>query len=79
MMEAVIHIQTRVLPGHKVEVVAPELAVGDMVEVTVAKTAVDKPRKSALEIIEEMPPCQLFKTPEEADEYLKRERESWDI
>jgi hypothetical protein len=35
-------------------------------------------RRFALEILDELPGGQLFKTPEEADAYLRQERQSWD-
>jgi hypothetical protein len=34
--------------------------------------------RAAIELLEEMPDKRLFKTSEEADEYLSRERDSWD-
>ncbi|MBC7910710.1 MAG: hypothetical protein H7Y30_09440 [Pyrinomonadaceae bacterium] len=34
--------------------------------------------RTAIELLEEMPGNRLFKTSEEADEYLSRERDSWD-
>ncbi|MBW3624035.1 MAG: hypothetical protein KY468_11565 [Armatimonadetes bacterium] len=35
-------------------------------------------RRSVLDIIEDLPGGILFKTPQEADEYLQAERDSWD-
>ena len=35
-------------------------------------------KRSAIELLEEMPSAQLFETVAEADEYLRQERESWD-
>ncbi len=36
------------------------------------------PRCYALDLLEELPGRQLFKTSAEADEYLQRERDSWE-
>lgn len=37
-----------------------------------------EPRRSALNIIEEMPGGRIFKTSAEADAYLREERDSWE-
>jgi hypothetical protein len=76
-----IRIQTTVGPGHRIEVTAPELEEGRVVEVVVSPAESDRPREgqSLLEFLDSLPPGpRLFKTPEEVDEYLRRERESWD-
>ena len=41
-MSAALHIKTRVLPGHKIEIASPDLPEGELVEVTV--TAAERPR-----------------------------------
>jgi hypothetical protein len=73
----VLHIHTKVLPGNRVEISAPELAVGQTVEVTVSPSAGGS-IEHAIDILDSLPAQRLFKTPQEADEYLQRERDSWE-
>jgi hypothetical protein len=78
-----VRVKTTVLPGNRIEVATPGLAVGAEVQVIVlpAVGAADPPPadgKSFLEIIEEMPPGRLFKSAEEVDAYLREERDSWE-
>ncbi len=53
---------------------------GAKVEVIVVSPATVPPkRRSMLEVLATLPPGPLlFKTPEEADRFLKEERDSWD-
>ena len=74
-----LQIHTRVLPGERIEVPAPGLTVGEEVEVTVVRTGAAGPAEHAIDIIDALPGSRLFKTPQEADEYLKKERDSWDL
>ena len=78
-MESSLHITTKVLPGSRIEIVDSTLREGDAVDVflIVNKTLAPK-RQSALEIIHSLGGHRLFQTPEEADGYLREERESWD-
>ena len=79
-MESALRIRTNVLPGHRIEIVAPELKEGTLVE-AVLFFQNEEPRsgRSMLEILESLPPRPLlFKTPEEVDKYLEEERNSWD-
>ena len=74
-----LRIRTRVLPGKKLEVSTPDLSVGDTVEVSIVPSSSPPPeRRSVLDIIEDLPGGILFKTSQEADEYLQAERDSWD-
>jgi hypothetical protein len=77
-MTNTLKIQTEVLPGNKIEVDAPELSVGDRVDVTVVRTQPGAPRRSAVEVLDEIyariPPGD----PEEMDRRWREERDSWD-
>jgi hypothetical protein len=76
---SVLRIQTRVLPGKKIEVSTPDLSVGDEVEVSIIPSPPPtQERRSVLDIIENLPGGSLFKTSLEADEYLQAERDAWD-
>lgn len=78
-MQPSLHIKTHVLPGNKLEIEIPEAAIGDAVDVFVILPEKPKPpRRSAIDILNELPGQRLFKTPEEVDKYLEEERDSWD-
>jgi len=78
-MESALRIRTNVLPGHRIEILAPEFQEGDPVEV-ILLSGTEKPRKgrSMLEIVQELSGHRSFQTPEEVDRYLDEERNSWD-
>lgn len=54
-----LHITTRVGPGHKLEITAPELVEGETVEVLVVTNCVTERadhKRSMIELLESMPP-----------------------
>jgi hypothetical protein len=78
-MQPALHISTKVLPGSKIEIFDPELQVGDAVEVfVIIKNTSSRSRRSAIDLLDELPGQRLFKTSEEADEYLQEERSAWE-
>jgi hypothetical protein len=79
-MNAAYHTTTKVLPGHKIEVTAPELPEGEHVQVVVisAKSSPRGERPSGLDIIEAYKGPPLFGSVEAVEQYLKHERDSWD-
>ena len=77
-MPSTLRYQATVLPGHRLEITAPELPEGEAVEVLVMLPfAADQPRRSALDIIASLHGHRLFKTADEVDEYLEAERAAW--
>lgn len=78
-MQSAIRVTTRVLPGGKLEVQLPPESAGDEVEVFIVLP--EKPvveTFSAIDIIKQPRDHQIFKTPEEVDQYLRTERDSWE-
>ena len=79
-----LRVVTQVLPGGRIELTAPELPEGGTVEVIVvlpgpAGPSAERLSEGVLDILASLPPGpRLFKTPEEADRYLRQERDSWD-
>ena len=75
-----LRLTTTVLSGNRIEITDPELHEGDPVEVIVRVPEADpKPRRSALEIFESLPPGpRSGKTWEEIEKHLQEERDSWD-
>jgi hypothetical protein len=79
-MQTALRLETTVLPGHRLEISAPELPEGARVEVIVVLPATLSPRRqSMLEFLATLPPGPLlFKTPEDANRYIQEERDSWE-
>jgi hypothetical protein len=79
-MQPALRIETTVLPGHRLEISAPELPEGAKVEVIVVLPEKPQPRfASALEFLESLPPGpRAFPTWEEYERHLREEKESWD-
>jgi hypothetical protein len=79
-MQTALRMETTVLPGHRIEVIAPELPEGAKVEVTVVLPERPKPQfGSALDFLESLPPGpRAFKTWEEYEQHLREEKDSWD-
>jgi hypothetical protein len=73
-----IRFDTTILPGHRIELSAPELPEGysATVFVVVTKPALAKRRLS--EILANYQGGQLFHTADEVDAYIRAERDSWD-
>ena len=76
-MQQELRVITEVLPGGRIEVVNPELTVGQAVEIVV-RPKDERRRRSALEILAEAPGHRLFKTAEDVKAYLDKEKASWD-
>ena len=76
-MQRALHIRTTVQPGGRVEVASPELEAGQSVDVVVTRSSSTK-RRSVVDILAEAPGHRLFKTAKEVDDYIKKERASWD-
>jgi hypothetical protein len=70
----------RVLAGHRVEIVAPELIEGDVVDVVVTpRTNQPKPRMSLVAFLDSLPDGpRAFTSWEEYELFLREEKEAWD-
>ncbi len=80
-MQNAYHTMATVLPGSRIEVAAPELREGDMVQVVVISApnpSMAKPKPSALQLIRSLNGHRLFKSVEEVDKYINEERDSWE-
>lgn len=79
-MQTALRVETTVLPGHRVEITAPELPEGATVEVIVVLPKSPEPRfGSALEFLESLPPGpRAFPTWEEYERHLREEKDSWE-
>ncbi len=74
--ERVLHTQTVVQPGGRIEIVDPELPEGEPVDVVVSTTPTGT-RRSAWQVITGRRGRRLFRSAEEVDSYLAAERDSW--
>ena len=70
-------IQTTVQAGGRIEIVSPDLPVGEAVEVTIRSANGKSHQRCALDILAEAPGHRMFKTAEEVDTYIREERDSW--
>ena len=79
-MRTAIRIETKVLPGKRIEISAPELPEGATVEVLVMVPENPSLRlRSALEFLESLPSGpRAFPTWEEYEQHLEEERNAWD-
>jgi hypothetical protein len=78
-MGSVLHMQAEVLPGNKIELDAPTLRVGEIVEVTVRPTGDSEvKRRSSLDVIMDFMDRHPDWKPIDADAYIRAERNAWD-
>lgn len=84
-MQTALRVTTHVLPGHRVEIIAPELTDGDAVEVFVVMSRPAEPpsevpaRGSVWELIHSLPPGpRSAPTWEEIERTLHEDRDAWD-
>jgi hypothetical protein len=75
-----IRTVTRVQSGHRVELVVPELAEGDLVNVTVEPcNKQPECRESVLSFLDSLPEGpRAFPTWKEYERHLQQERDAWD-
>jgi hypothetical protein len=80
IVQTALRLETTVLPGHRVEISAPELPEGVKVEVIVVLPEQTKPcRLSMLDFLQTMPPGpRAFKTWEQYEQHLREEKAAWD-
>ena len=79
-MQTALRMETTILPGHRLEISAPELPEGIKVEVIIILPEKSEPRRlSMLEFLESLPPGpRAFPTWDEYERHLREERNSWD-
>lgn len=57
---------------------AERLRLAALIRNDLAQATPPKPARSALELLDSLPPGGLFQTPAEVDQYLREERDSWE-
>lgn len=72
-----LQVQTTILPGHRIEIQAPELPEGCTATVIVFVDEAPLPKRRLRDILADYPGGQLFRSAEEVDDYLRAEREAW--
>jgi len=77
-MQTTLRHSTQVLPGNRIEIVDPQLRVGECVEVTLQLPEAMQEKRSILDIIDGLKGHRLFPSAMEVDRYLQEERNSWD-
>jgi hypothetical protein len=76
-MALTLQIKTTVLPGHRIEIQAPELPEGQQATVLIQIDEVLPPKRPFKEVLGDYRGG-LFKSAEEIDAYLRAERDSWE-
>jgi hypothetical protein len=76
-MAQVVSIRTKVLPGGRVEVIAPGFAEGDLVDVLVRQQPAGEGRRAMLDLIGSVPTKTAAEW-EELERALREERDAWD-
>ncbi len=77
-----VRVKTKVLPGGKIEISAPELIAGQeaTIVVTVEDTKPDEqPHDHVIDVLKRLTGHQLFNSAEEVDAYIREERDSWSV
>jgi hypothetical protein len=77
MIQTAVQLRTTILPGHRIEVFAPELPEGRSATVVILLDETTPPKKRLSEVLAGYPGGQLFRSPEEVDAYLQAERDAW--
>ncbi len=79
-MQSALHITTKVLPGNKIEIIAPGLAEGTAVEVfLVLSEPLEHGGRSVLEFLDSLPAGpRSSKTWTEIEQHIQEERNSWE-
>jgi hypothetical protein len=77
-MSIAVHVTTTVLPGHRIEVQVPELPEGRQATVFIVLDDEPVPKRRLAEVLAAHPGGRLFRSAEEANAYLRAERDSWD-
>lgn len=77
-MTQTLQIETTILPGHRIEIQAPELPEGRSATVFVLVEEHPLSKRRLSEILADYRGGQLFRSAQEVDDYLRAERESWD-
>ena len=77
-MSLTLQVQTTILPGHRIEIQAPELPEGRSATVLVLVEEEGQPKRRLSEVLAGYSGGQLFRSAEEVDAYLRAEREAWD-
>jgi hypothetical protein len=77
-MSRTIQVETTILPGHRIEICAPELPEGRAATVLITLDEEEMSKRRFQDVLADYPGRQLFQTAEQIDAYLHSERESWD-
>jgi hypothetical protein len=80
VMQTALRMGTTILPGHRLEITAPELSEGAKVEVIVVLPETPQPhRVSMLEFLKSLPSGpRAFPTWEEHERHLREEKDAWE-
>lgn len=78
-MSVVLQLDTTILPGHRIEIQAPELPVGRTATVTIVVSETETPKRPLDEVLGDYRGGKLFQSAAEVDDYLREERDCWKV
>jgi hypothetical protein len=78
VVSVALRVTTTVQPGHKIEITAPELPEGSTATVLVMTNGLPVAKRSFRAVLADYPAAPSFQSAEEADRYLREERDAWD-
>ena len=80
-MQAALRMTTTVHADGKVEFIVPQAAQEETLEIIVLfpehRLAAARPKRSAMDILNDAPGNRLFRTADDVDAYLEEERNAW--
>lgn len=80
-MQTALRMTTTVHAGGKVEFIVPQAAQEETLEIIVLfpehRLAAARPKRSAMDILNDAPGNRLFRTADDVDVYLEEERNAW--
>ena len=77
-MTSALLVRTKVLPGHRIEIAAPELPEGRMASVFIVLDETEAVKRPLREVLGDYAGGEVFQSAEQVDAYLRAERESWE-
>lgn len=77
MPRIALHVRTKVLPGHRIEIATPDLPEGCWANVFVVLDEKMENTRTLWDSLGDYQGGELFRSGEEVDDYMKAEREAW--
>ena len=78
-MQTAVRLTSTIQPGGRIEISNPQLPSGRAVDIIILfQQEPESVRRSVIDVLAEAPGQMAFQSVEEADTYLREERDAWD-